>query len=562
MTLKVGVNLIPGQASNPIEGVTTAVGAILGNFERGPVNQATLVTTMAQFEKIFGSVPATGATGYYSIKAYFAAVGSGQLYVIRIASAAAAKATYTFEDRQGAPANTLVVNAKSEGIFGNNLSVKILDYSILTTAPSVTITAASTDATLVSVGGLEVGSDLKLYNGTNTEYVRLIQIDVPNKKVYWTGGITNEYTTVNGVITSMEFSIEVYDRGALVETITGLTMNTVPSFYCEKVVNSDYIAVVDAKAVDTDYQDLPAVIAATPLASGADGLSDVEVDDYTGSQSLKTGLYAMDEISDVFRFCCPNPLLTDVDPAAAYITLVQACVDYADSRMTLNYYGDPPFGATVAEAVTFRELFEGFRVNFYWPWGEALENSLQTFLPQSSILLGVAAQKDVERGVHKSLGNEKLPYFTNLEYHVSVGEGETLNNANVNTVRRFRGEGIRTYGGRTCSAVTAWRFLHVAELWCFIGRSLEASLRDVIFEPNTSELWQKTIRRVTDFMLNLQSNGAVTEFTVKMDADNNPQDQIALGFAKIELEYVPVGTVEKLSVIVTSSPSGLSVVQG
>jgi phage tail sheath protein FI len=558
MAYNVGVNLVQGQASNPIDGVTTAIGAIVGNFERGPLDKATLVTSMGQFERIFGSVPQVGTTGYYSVKGYFKAVGSGQLYIIRASGDAAAKATYTFEDRLGTPANTLIITAKSEGAHGNNLSVAILDNSIVLTTPAVTIAAAATDATLVTVAGLEVGSDLKLYNGTNTEYVRLIQVDVPNKKVYWTGGITNEYTTVLGVITSMEFTIAVYDRGVLVETVTGLSMNDAVSFFCEKQAFT-YITVTDAKATDTDYQDLPAVIAATPLASGDDGVSDVDVDSYTGSQVDKTGLYAMDEVSDVFRFCCPNPLLTDADPAAAYITLVQACIDYANSRGTVLYYGDTPFGATLAETNTFRGLFEGAILNFFWPWGSVLENSLTTYVPPSSVLIGMAAKKDFQRGIHKNLGNEKVPYFTGLEYYVSVGEGETLNDAGVNTLRLFRGEGIRTYGGRTCSAVTSWRFLHYIELWCFIGRSLERAMRDVIFEPNTPELWQKTVRRVTDFMLVQQSNGAVTEFMVKMDADNNPQDQIALGFAKIELEYVPAGTVEKLIVIVTSSPAGLSV---
>lgn len=558
MNLNVGVNVIRGLAGSPIDGVTTAVAAIIGNFERGPCDKATLVTSMAQFENTFGIKPAPGTTGYYSAKGFFAAVGSGQLYVVRVAGGTKAKATYSFEDRQGTPADTLQINAKSEGAWGNNLSIKIADDSLLSTKPSVTISVAATDATLVTVAGVEVGSDIKFYNGTNTEYRRVIQVDASNKKIYWTTGLSNAYTTVNGVITSMEFLIEVYDRGVLLETWENLSMNDAVTFFVEKKVLSDYIAVVDLKSVDTDYQDLPAVVStAVPLASGNDGLTDVEEADYAGSQSAKTGKYALDEITSVFRFCCPNPLLTDVDADAAYLALIQDLLDYTNTRNNLVYYFDIPLGKTPSTAVTYRENFEGELLTDFWPWGEVYESGLKMNLPPSSVMIGMACDKDGRRGVWKNLGNEKVPYFTGLEYYVSVGEGETLNDAGVNTIRSFAGEGIKTYGGRTCSAVTQWRFLHFIELWCFIARSLEAAMREVIFEPNTPALWQTTIRRVTDFMLTLQNNGAVTEFTVKMDSDNNPQSEIALGKAKIELTYVPVGTVEKLAVIITSTPGGI-----
>jgi len=44
-----------------------------------------------------------------------------------------------------------------------------------------------------------------------------------------------------------------------------------------------------------------------------------------------------------------------------------------------------------------------------------------------------------------------------------------------------------------------------------------------------------------------------------MNSSNNPNDQIALGIAVVEVEYVPVGTAEKFVIKLTSSPMGLSV---
>lgn len=528
---KVGVNIVEGVPLSPVEGLSSANVAILGTFQKGPVNKATLVTNFADFERLFGTGPATGSTSYYSVKAFFQKVGSGQAYIVRVAGTGVLKANYTFVDRQGSPANTLKIEGKTEGLWGNGISCKIVDYSLVNTKPSVSITAGATDATLVVTEGLEIGSDLKFYNGTNTEYKRITNVDHAAKKVYWSGGLTYGYTTVNGVITSMEFSIEVYWKGVLVETWTGLSMCNTVSFYVQKKVISDYILTTDLKTADTAYTDLPAVTATpTVLANGNDGLSGILAADYVGTEAGKTGMYALDAVENLFRFACPNPLITDVSPSTAYEGLVQSLLDYANVRSTVQFYADIPYGTSVANAKVFGDKFSGRRVAMFWPWLKVKESGLDVWLPPSTFVLGCAVEKDYRRGVHKSVGNEQLAYTIDLEYSVSVGEGETLNNANINTIRYFPGAGIRTYGGRTKSAVTAYRFLHISELWNFIAMSLAQGTRDIPFEPNNLMLWRSTKRRIEAFMDSLVASGALfdasnptgTPYLVVMDGDQQP----------------------------------------
>jgi phage tail sheath protein FI len=479
-----------------------------------------------------------------------------------VASSTAAKGTKTIQDRQGAPANTIKIDAKNEGAWGNNISVEIATDHLLTTTLASDTAATPTQAILTSVGGLEVGSDLHFSEGVNDEYARLIAVDIPNKTVIWSGALTNTYTAADATVESMEFKITVYHNGVEVESHPNLSMNDEVTFFCEKLVVSNYIAVTDLKAVDTDYQDLPAVT--TPpeaLASGADGLSDVVASDYQGVQASKSGVYAFDNVPDLFRFCCPNPLLTDVDPAAAYQSLVQSLLDYANNRVTVDYWMDVPFAKTVTQAKTFGELFESMRLEAFFPWPKLYHNGLPVYFPPSSLCLGACVLKDSQVGVHKNPGNEPLPLAIDLEYHVSVAEGETLNNAGINTLRRIPGRGIRLYGGRTRSAETRWRFIHVAELWMYLGRSIEQGTQDVIFEPNDELLWKSLKRRIGDLLATEHRRGAIkNNYQIIMDSSNNPQDQIALGLANIEVEYVPVGTVEKLVISLKSSPSGLSVV--
>jgi phage tail sheath protein FI len=565
---RVGVNIRVGGAVSPVEGVATAVSGLIGTFYKGPLNTATLVTSMAQFERIFGDQPAPGTTSYYSAKGFFQAVPTGNLYVVRVASSAAAKAFANFKDK-GNTVDTVKVEAKTEGAWGLDLLVDVDDDSILSTTPAANINAGATNATLNSVDGLEIGSDLKLYNGADTEYRRLIQIDAANKIVYWTSGLTNSYTTANGVITSVEFKLSVYLKGVLVETHPNLSMNDSVTFFCEKIVNaaSDYIVVTDLKSADTDYQDQAiATSAAVALASGADGLSDIDKADWEGTQAGKTGIYAFDEIEDVFRIACPNPTLTDADPAAAYIQLVQTILDYASGRVTVEYYADVPYNKSVADAVTFADNFAGRNITFFWPWGAAQESGLAVWTPPAAVAMGVAVEKDYRRGVHKNAGNESMPYFTDLEYFVSRAEGETLNDAGINTIRQRPGRGMLTYGGRTKSATTQFRFLHYAEYWAWLARSLEAAGEQFIFEPHAPDTWKSVERIFNNFLSDELRKGALhsvngaAAYLVKMDSDVNPAAQVAQGLGVVQVEYVPVGTLEKFVIELTGSPTGLTLV--
>jgi len=565
----VGINVIEGVTLSPISGISTAITGIIGTFKKGPLNKATLVTSLAQFERTFGTAPAPGSTSYYSVKAFFAKAGNAPLYIVRVAGSTVLKASYTAVDRQGSPASTLKIEAKTEGLWGNGISIKILDNVILSTKPAVTISAAATEATLVATEGLEIGSDLKFYNGTQTEYKRLTNVDHAAKKVYWTGGLTYAYTTVNGVITSMEFSIEVYWNGVLTESLTGFSMNNAVSFHIVKKLSSNYIIATDLKTTDTAYTDLPAVIS-TPqvLASGNDGLSGILAANYVGTQSAKTGVYAFDAVPDLFRFACPNPLLTDSVPATAYEQLVQSLLDYANLRGTVEFYGDIPYGNSVTNALAFGQKFVGRRLCFFWPWLKVVESGLDAWLPPSTFALGAAVDKDYKRGVHKNIGNETIAYATALEYDVSVAEGEVLNDGSVNTIRSMTGRGIVIYGGRCRSAVTAFRFLNFSEYWNYIAKSLELNTQDVPFEPNNMTLWKTVVRRISAFLANEQKRGALFDannptgpaYAVVMDATNNPADQVALGIARVQVEYVPTGTAEKFIIELTSSPTGLTTV--
>lgn len=105
-----------------ITGVATSVTAFVGFFSRGPMNQAVRILSLSDFERQFGGLRADSLASY-AIDQFFLNGGS-QAYVVRTA-AAAATASVILTNSGGA--ESLWLEARSPGVWGNNLRVDV-DY--------------------------------------------------------------------------------------------------------------------------------------------------------------------------------------------------------------------------------------------------------------------------------------------------------------------------------------------------------------------------------------------------------------------------------------------------
>jgi phage tail sheath protein FI len=538
MSLNKGVNLIEGPSASPISGLTTQVSAFIGNFQRGPVNEKVLCGNVAKFQAIFGTENATGTTSYDSVLGAFYQAGNMPLYILRIAHSTAAKSAITIKDRNAPLVDTLKIEAKSEGIWGDNIQIEIKDDTYVSTLLAENMDAGVESAVLKSVAGLQIGSLVKFYNGATSDIVTLTGVNAGTKTISWSGVTTNAYTTANGVVTSLEFEIIVYYKGTQVEDHENLAMNDDHGRFCETVINhettgSQYIIVTDLKSADTDELDLPALTAKSSLTGGADGLADVVKDDYVGTQaSPKTGKYALDGIPNLFRVCCPNPKLTDEVPETAYKELALDLIAYCETRQ-ISFLADIPYGKTPTTAITFRSGIESRFASIWYPWVKF--NG--TYIPPSSLVMGAAARKDAARGVHKNIGNENLLGVSALEYDLSRAEDESLNNALVDTIRKFADRGIVTFGGRTLSNVSTWRFINISEQWNKYARDITDGLSRFTFEPDSPETLKAMERAVDVYMAGEQRKGAIGGYTVDFLTLTTDQDR-ATGIARGGITYI------------------------
>lgn len=118
------LNLVP-----PAQSTTSqSVAAFIGTMDRGPVDP-TLVTSWSQYVSLYGGWSAKNAVHIAAL--LFFSNGGSQAYFKRVVDVAADKATRTFNDRAagGAAAETLTLNAKNVGAWGNNINVTITNAS-------------------------------------------------------------------------------------------------------------------------------------------------------------------------------------------------------------------------------------------------------------------------------------------------------------------------------------------------------------------------------------------------------------------------------------------------
>ena len=342
-----------------------------------------------------------------------------------------------------------------------------------------------------------------------------------------------------------EFAVIVKEQGEVVEEWDNLSMDETAENYVENIINgnSAYIQVTDLDSTSTPPDDRPAVQADTPLAGGADGITDITDADYTGSAADKSGLFAFDEVDEVNTLSIPG---------LATQAAVSALSAYCAGRGDCGFVPDCPEGQNPQETQTFRELFDTSYGYYYYPRIKINDPLTKTVrvIPASGHIIGVFARSDGERGVHKAPANEIVLGAVGLEYTITNGEQEILNPAGVNCIRAFRGRGIRIWGARTMSSDPNLRYVHKRRFLMFVEESIADGTQWAPFEPNNPVLWGKIIRSAGAFLKRQWLEGALygetpeEAYYVKCDEETNPTEVRQAGQVITEIGVNIVETAE------------------
>jgi uncharacterized protein len=536
-----------------IPGVDTSITAFVGSTFRGPVNQATQVKSLVEFERQFGNLGTNSSLGY-AVRDFFSNGGTSavivRLYHFDPGAPQAVPPVPSPATRAHLTAGNLTFVAASEGRWGVSLRVSV-DQDNIPEDAAVALGLAPTDLFNLTVRDNSSNSSERYLNLTVKDTPRRVDriLASGSELLRYDGEPDPAKPIVAGTDT---LSAREENYASRLKALAALESAGLSA----ALVQARRDAVEDKAALDSAL--------AAALASVFDGLW-LETADFVpaGGLASQKGLYALEQTS-LFNLLCIPPYRSPADPLAVDPEVVTAAAVYCESRRAMHLV-DAPKDWTTAEIAkqkfTATEDYVGTRSGnaaLYFPGlmevDAADEGGLQ-FVPASGAVAGVYARIDAARGVWKAPAGEEATLTDVKALSVTLNDLENgeLNQLGINCLRSFS-TGSMIWGARTLRGADQlgdeFKYVPVRRLALYIEESLYQGLQWVVFEPNAEPLWAQIRLSAGAFMTSLFAKGAFTGTTsrdayfVKCDSQTTTQSDIDLGIINIQVGFAPLRPAE------------------
>ena len=558
--------------ATPMQGVSTSTAGFVGLAERGPViGQPQLVTSFADYKRMYGGYLSEAAYGNnrflpYAVEQFFAN-GGARAYIMRAVPGDAKAGSRT--------AGVLKITAANPGAWAEDLRVVVTPAS---KAKTQVLAVNGADLTLKNADGFNPGDVVELFDGKTAAHAtvksvldKVITLDAP-----CTLDVADTKVGTAKYIKTCEITLTVR-LGETVETFENLSLKPdALNNVCVKTAKSDLICVevTAAKAPaapapkekDKDGKEIPApapkAASIVPyelcggsgselvltLQGGSNGsVLTVTPDAFLGKDDgpgKRTGLQAFQENGNVSIMAIPGVTAPEVQAALiAFCESKKSCFAILDVPMELKKTND---------VANFRDMYDSTYAAMYHPWLEMYDagSKRSAYFPPSGAMAGIYARTDIERGVHKAPANEVVRGCTGLSCAYNEGEQDILNPIGVNLIRSFTGRGIRVWGARTISSNGLWKYLNVRRLFIYVEESIKANTNWVVFEPNSTTLWNRVTRTIETFLATCWRDGALAgstpseAFFVECGPTTMTQDDIDNGRLICQIGIAPVKPAE------------------
>lgn len=283
------------------------------------------------------------------------------------------------------------------------------------------------------------------------------------------------------------------------------------------------------------------------LGGGDDG-DPPEVGDLVGGESTKTGLYALADVDDINLLNLPDLASWEsLEDASAVLSVADRI---AREQRIFLLIDAPAAWASVAAArlgIEQLDVAHSDHAALYFPHVLVGDKAV----PPGGSVAGVIARTDLERGVWRAPAgtDARLHGVRGLAVPLTDRENGLLNPLNVNSLRTFPGTGPVVWGAHTLSD-DEFTYVPVRRLALHLEESLHRSLRWVVFEPNTEQLWSAIRLDVGAYLDTLFRRGAFAgrtpreAFFVKCDASTTTEADIAEGVVNVVVGFAPVDPAE------------------
>ena len=558
--------------ATPMQGVSTSTAGFVGLAERGPViGQPQLVTSFADYKRMYGGYLSEAAYGNnrflpYAVEQFFAN-GGARAYIMRAVPGDAKAGSRT--------TGVLKLTAANPGAWAEDLRVVVTPAS---KAKTQVLAVNGADLTLKNADGFNPGDVVELFDGKTAAHAtvksvldKVVTLDAP-----CTLDVADTKVGTAKYIKTCEITLTAR-LGETVETFENLSLKPdALNNVCVKTAKSDLICVevTAAKAPaapapkekDKDGKEIPAPVPKAAsivpyelcggsgselvltLQGGSNGsVLTVTPDAFLGKDDgpgKRTGLQAFQENGNVSIMAIPGVTAPEVQASLiAFCENKKSCFAILDVPMELKKTND---------VANFRDMYDSTYAAMYHPWLEMYDagSKRSAYFPPSGAMAGIYARTDIERGVHKAPANEVVRGCTGLSCAYNEGEQDILNPIGVNLIRSFTGRGIRVWGARTISSNGLWKYLNVRRLFIYVEESIKANTNWVVFEPNSTTLWNRVTRTIETFLATCWRDGALAgstpseAFFVECGPTTMTQDDIDNGRLICQIGIAPVKPAE------------------
>jgi phage tail sheath protein FI len=352
------------------------------------------------------------------------------------------------------------------------------------------------------------------------------------------------------------FNLTVVEKDGAREQHLNLSTDENHARYVTRVLEGSSLVRVDS---DTVPATRPAEGTYDATADSGDDGDALENAEYTGSQTDKTGVYALEK-ADLFNILCVPPPTRD---GATSDTVYQEALAYCVARrafLIVDPGADWAKDDVVTEVDNLGLSGPGARnAAFYFPRLIAADplrdNQSASFVPCGAVA-GIMARTDATRGVWKAPAgiDAAIAGVRGLSINLTDDENGELNPLGINCLRSFPVFGRVVWGARTLRGADQladeYKYVPVRRLALFVEESLYRGTQWVVFEPNDEPLWAQIRLNVGAFMQNLFRQGAFqgktpTEaYFVKCDKTTTTQNDINLGIVNILVGFAPLKPAE------------------
>lgn len=483
-----------------ITGVATSITAFIGRARQGPVNDATIVNSYADFERTFGFLW-IDSTMSYAVRDFFLNGGS-QAVIVRVTAAGASAATIALAT-EGSPSEDLELEAANVGAWGNNLSAAI-DHD----TDDLTNPISPPDPNLFN---------LTIFND-GVEVEKHLNLTMDSKETRFVTRVLEQAQSVVRVKTGSQPAARPVATASPTPSASGGNDGDAPDA-------TDYIGAKSAKTgiYALENTDLFNLLCIPPPTRAGDTDNSV--------------------YQDALAYCVKRRAMLIVDPPFAW----GDSVANATNAVTTGLSDLGLFGTDARNAAIY---FPRVRQS-----DPEREGQVDTFVP-CGIIAGIMSRTDSQRGVWKAPAglDAAINGIQGLQLSLTDNENGQLNPIAVNCLRSFRIHGRVVWGARTLrgadQAADEYKYVPVRRLALFIEETLFRGTQWVVFEPNDEPLWAQIRLNLGAFMHTLFRQGAFQgskpkdAYLVKCDRETTTQSDIDRGIVNILVGFAPLKPAE------------------